>query len=278
MNPLPSVIVKALLTLGLNRKQITVLNLLYSIGPTKVYDLSRQVKYIGRTELYSVLDELVSEGLVSTIKLNNVTYYELKSSEELNRWVNARKLKAQEKLYDCAESLDEVREFFEIQKRTVHTKPIFTHFESGKGMEIAHKNLSGMKLDMVCMYINVERILSFCPQYFTLLLSLLSCQPDLKARVIVESGYDLLPTTLSSHPQLSFLIKERSNEHVFKEFILLYMTDELMCHFNAVENEANGFQMTCNGFSFTAPLLDVFEKEWSAKSAPHLPSREPPLP
>ena len=261
MSKLPLAVTQAFETLGLNKKQITVLGHLYSLGRVRVHEISKDTKGIKRPELYSILNHLVKIQLVERINLNNVASFELKKDSEIIRWANRKRIEAEHHHESCVVSTNQIKNFIVSQKREIAPRPIFHFFEGGKGLETLHRNIIS-KAKYVDIYMNYASLSKHYPEYETLASRIAGDNPKVKIRIIIiDEIHDVIPKKLRTNPQLFLRSNKGAEEHIFT-----CVGDKWMVNF-VVEGELlKGFYMNCKHFDSFKMLRTNFQKDWEASA------------
>lgn len=258
-------IINALMTLGLNKKHVTVLGHLYTLGRVRVNEISPDVDGITRTELYSILNHLVEIQLVEKLSVNNATCFELKPNSEIIRWTNKKKLQAEETHRRTSNAAGRVKEFLEEQDRSIEPRPFFHYLEGIKGMETAHKIImpNSKSIDM---YMNYGELSLVYPPYEQLLITMLKDYPETEIRIILtDENTKVISKKLQAESRL-FLRSGKKK----KNSLLLCIGDRWVIDFAMSGVAVKGFYVHCQNFDCMSVFTETFEKDWAASE--ELPS------
>lgn len=251
-------IINALMTLGLNKKHVTVLGHLYTLGRVRVNEISPDVDGITRTELYSILNHLVEIQLVEKLSVNNVTCFELKPNSEIIRWTNRKKVQAEDASRRITNAAMAIKELLEEQERSIEPRPFFHYLEGIKGMETAHKIImpNSKSIDM---YMNYEELSLVCPEYEQLLITMLKDYPETEIRIILtDEDTKVISKKLQAEPRL--FLRSGKNK---KNSLLLCIGDRWVIDFAMSGVAVKGFYVHCQNFDCMSVFTETFEKDWA---------------
>lgn len=277
MEKFPAHILKSFLSLGLSQKQILVLSKLYELGRTKVYDLYSHIGKVPRTEMYKILAILEKEGLVSKIIVNNVTYFELKESDDLIRWAFKVKCKMEDTCSLLKEATEHLKGFFAVERRHSGLRPKLQCFEGIRGIALAHKSLCSFENKLICGYLALNKLCAFDSNFIKDLLEMVEQNPDCKFRFLVDGDENTIDI-LQAHPRI-ICKKVDSSPSAFKsltlqnfeddkeipsaEHLLLYINGAWILNFSLFEGVIRGYQVGFAGMGCTSIFKTVFDTEWA---------------
>jgi len=147
---------KLLKSLGFNESEANTYLASLEMGPSSVQDLAKKAK-VSRVTAYAVIDDLMKQGLMSTVQKGKKTLYVAESPERLTSFVGSRVKEMEATLHEVESSLQELKL---IQRGE---KPVVKMFEGREALKAIEDDVVKTRPKLIDEFVNLDALQTLYP-------------------------------------------------------------------------------------------------------------------